>query len=159
MSQIPVSALEKAMKILDRRACSAAELNSKLRQAGFPEDEVDSAVSECKRRRFIDDELLAEDYTALLRMRNTGSRMIRQKLVRRGLAAQIIDSALPEEDSATAEREAALRALDYKWRMLSRETDLRKKREKAFRYLAGRGFQSNLIFELLNEKCHGDEEY
>ena len=159
MNQLPVSALEKAMKILDRRACSASELNSKLRQAGFPEDEVDSAVNECKRRRFIDDTLLAEDYTALLRMRNTGSRMIRQKLIRRGLAAEIIDSALPEENSVTAEREAAIRALDYKWRLLTRETDLRKKREKAFRYLAGRGFRSGLIFELINEKCRSDEEY
>lgn len=159
MGQIPVSALEKAMKILDRRACSAAELRSKLFQAGFPEEEVSCAVEECKRRRFIDDTLLAEDYTALLRMRNTGSRVIRQKLARRGLAAEIVDSALPEEDSSTAEREAALRALDYKWRLLSRETDLRKKREKTFRYLAGRGFPSGLIFNLLNEKCRSDEEY
>ena len=158
MGQIPVSALEKAMKILDRRACSAAELRSKLFQAGFPEDEVDNAVNECKRRRFIDDTMLAEDYTALLRMRNTGTRMIRQKLVRRGLAAEIIDSALPEEDSPAAEREAAIRALDYKWRLLSRESDLRKKREKSFRYLAGRGFTAGLIFELLNEKCRNDEE-
>lgn len=159
MGQIPVSALEKAMKILDRRACSAAELRSKLLQAGFPEDEIESAVDECKRRRFIDDTLLAEDYTTLLRMRNTGSRVIRQKLVRRGLAAEIIDSALPEENSPAAEREAALRALDYKWRLLSRESDLRKKREKAFRYLAGRGFPSGLIFDLLNEKCRSNEEY
>ena len=159
MRQIPISALEKAMKILDCRACSAAELRSKLFQAGFPEDEVDNAVNECKRRRFIDDTMLAEDYTALLRMRNTGSRMIRQKLVQRGLAAEIVDSALPEENSPAAEREAALRALDYKWRLLSRETDLRKKREKTFRYLAGRGFPSGLIFELLNKKCRGDEEY
>ena len=158
MGDVPVSALEKAMKLLNRRAYSAAELSSKLLQAGFPEDEVVSAVDECKRRRFIDDSLLAEDYTALLRMRNTGSRMIKQKLVRRGLAAEIIDSALPEEDSTAAEREAALRALDYKWRLLARENDLRKKREKTFRYLAGRGFPSGLIFELLNEKCRNSEE-
>ena len=158
MGSVPVSALEKAMKILDRRACSTAELRSKLLQAGFPEDEVENAVNECKRRHFIDDTLLAEDYTALLRMRNTGSRMIRQKLFRRGLASEIVDSTLPEEDSPAAEREAAIRALDYKWRLLSRENDLRKKREKSFRYLAGRGFPSGLIFELLNEKCRNDEE-
>ena len=159
MNQLPVSALEKAMKLLNRRACSAAELSSKLHQAGFPEAEVEAAVAECKRRRFIDDSLLAEDYTALLRMRNTGSRVIRQKLIRKGLAAEIVDSALPEEDSVSAEREAALRALDYKWRLLSRENDLRKKREKCFRYLTGRGCPSGLIFELLNEKCSATEEY
>ena len=158
MDQIPVSALEKAMKLLNRRAYSAAELTAKLLQAGFPESEAENAVNECKRRRFIDDALLAEDYTALLRIRNTGSRMIRQKLVRRGLSAEIVDNQLPEEDSTAAERESALRALDYKWRLLARENDMRKKREKTFRYLAGRGFASGLIFELLNEKCRGEEE-
>ena len=158
MASIPVSALEKAMKLLNSRAYSETELTAKLLQAGFPEPEVESAVNECKRRRFIDDALLAEDYTALLRMRNTGSRVIRQKLIRRGLAAEIAGHTLPEEDSAGAEREAAYRALDYKWRLLSRESDLRKKREKAFRYLAGRGFAPGLIFELLNEKCGSDEE-
>ena len=158
MGQIPVTALEKAMKLLNRRAYSAAELTAKLLQAGFPESETESAVNECKRRRFIDDTLLAEDYTALLRIRNTGSRVIRQKLIRRGLSAEIVDNHLPEEDSGAAERESALRALDYKWRLLSRENDMRKKREKAFRYLAGRGFASGLIFELLNEKCRTEEE-
>ena len=158
MGQIPVTALEKAMKLLNRRAYSAAELTAKLLQAGFPESETESAVNECKRRRFIDDTLLAEDYTALLRIRNTGSRVIRQKLARRGLSAEIVDNHLPEEDSGAAERESALRALDYKWRLLSRENDMRKKREKAFRYLAGRGFASGLIFELLNEKCRTEEE-
>ncbi|MBO5822103.1 MAG: regulatory protein RecX, partial [Lentisphaeria bacterium] len=94
MDQLPVSALEKAMKFLNRRAYSAAELTAKLLQAGFPESEAENAVNECKRRRFIDDALLAEDYTALLRARNTGSRMIRQKLVRRGLSSEIVDNQL-----------------------------------------------------------------
>ena len=150
MAKLPLSALDKAVKLLNFRALSETELRTKLLQAGFPQHEADHAVAECKRCRFIDDTALAEDYTSLLRMRNTGSRMIRQKLIKRGLAEEIEDGTLPEEDSTTAEREAATRALEYKWRLLSRENDPRKKREKAFRYLAGRGFPPGLIFELLN---------
>ena len=156
MPKVPLSALEKAMRLLTVRALSEAELTKKLRDAGFPAEEVDKAVEVCRKHRYVDDSMLAEDYTNLLRMRNTGSRLIKQKLIRRGLGSEIIDQQLPEDSSESAEREAALRALDYKWRLLSRETDLRKKREKTFRYLAGRGFPPGLIFELLSDKVSSD---
>lgn len=151
MEKIPLSAMDKAVKLLSRRALSEAELRKKLFDAGFPEDEITDTIEKCRKHRYIDDALLAGDYTALLRERNTGSRLIRQKLARRGLAGEIVDRQLPEDDSETAERDAARRALDYKWRLLAKENDLRKKREKAFRYLAGRGFPPGLIFELISE--------
>ena len=58
---------------------------------------------------------------------------------------------LPEEDPDAAEIAAGRRALAQKWRLLNRESDPRKKREKAFRFMAGRGFAPSLIFQLLNE--------
>ncbi|MBR7107722.1 MAG: regulatory protein RecX [Lentisphaeria bacterium] len=158
MPKVPLSALEKALKLLSNRALSRKELTEKLFRAGFPAGEVEDAVSECCRRRFVDDSMLAEDYTSLLRSRNTGSRVIRQKLQRRGLKAELNDDGtLPEEDSGQQEREAAMRALDYKWRLLSRESDPRKKREKAFRFLAGRGFPPGLIFELLDNMPESED--
>lgn len=157
MPTIPLTALEKAMKLLSMRALSRKELTDKLFRAGFPAEEVSAAVEECCRRRFVDDAMLAEDYTALLRTRNTGSRMIRQKLIKRGLKAELADGmGLPEEESDTLEREAAQRALDHKWRLLARESNPAKKREKAFRFLAGRGFPPGLIFELLNKISDGE---
>ena len=156
MPKQPLSALEKAIKLLSLRALSEAELTTKLRDAGFPGDEIAETIEVCRSRRYIDDSMLAEDYTSLLRMRNTGSRLIRQKLIKRGLGKEIVDRELPEVSSESAELEDAMRALDYKWRMLSRESDLRKKREKAFRYLAGRGFPPGLIFELLADKTSSD---
>ena len=140
------------MKLLSVRALSETELSQKLHTAGFPEDEIMEAVATCRRLHYIDDTQLAADYTELLRMRNTGSRVIRQRLIRRGLGEAIIDRQLPEEDSETADSEAARRALDYKWRLLAKENDPRKKREKAFRYLAGKGFPPGLIFRLISEQ-------
>lgn len=146
------------MKLLSRRALSEAELRRKLHDAGFPEPEISEAVEFCRRHRYINDEVLAEDYTGLLRMRNTGSRLIRQKLIKRGLGGEITGQMLPEENPETAEIEAARRALDYKWRLLSRESDPRKKREKAFRYLIGRGFPPGMIFELIAQQQNGDTD-
>lgn len=158
MPQAPLTALEKAMKLLSRRALSEAELSKKLHTAGFPAPEISEAVDYCRSHRYLDDAALAEDYTSLLRMRNTGSRMIRQKLIKRGLGGETLDNTLPESDSESAEQEAAKRALDYKLRLLSRENDPRKKREKAFRYLAGRGFPPGLIFKLLDGALQAEED-
>ena len=49
------------------------------------------------------------------------------------------------------ELEAARRAMAGKLRSLSRENDLRKKREKLFRFMANRGFSPAVIFKLVNE--------
>ena len=157
MPKVPISALDKAVKLLSFRALSEGELRKKLREAGFPEEEVSAAADECRKRHYIDDAMLAADYTALLRSRNTGSRVIRQKLAKRQLTAEA-DGGLPEEDSPQEERDAARRAMDYKWRLLARESDLRKKRDKTIRFLIGRGFPPPLIFELLEEKISGTDE-
>ena len=143
-----LSALEKAMRMLSIRSLSETELKSKLLSAAYPEDEVDKAVEECRKYHYIDDHLLAEDCVELLRQRNSGSRLIRQKLIKRGLAAELSDG-LPEKNSADAEEAAAIRALEYKLRLLTREKDIRKKRERVFRYLTGRGFSAGLIFKLI----------
>jgi len=151
MPKEPPSALEKAMRLLTCRALSEAELLRKLRDAGYGEEESLSALAECRKHRFVDDAQLTADSVELLRARNAGSRVIRRKLIQRGLGEQIADG-LPEEDGERAEEEAAWRALDFKWRMLSRETDAKKKREKAFRFLVGRGFAPSLIFRLLSRR-------
>ena len=52
--------------------------------------------------------------------------------------------------------EAARRALEYKLRMLSKERDLRKKREKAFRFLVSRGFSGAVIRELFSKTDFGN---
>ena len=107
----------------------------------------------CPRNRYLDDELLTRDAVECLRQRNLGSRQIQLRLRRRGLDPEEIHSQLAQDPEA--EREAALRARDAKIRLLSRETDPRKKREKLFRFLVGRGFPTELIFEVLEKDGDG----
>lgn len=158
MAAAPVSAMEKAMRLLSHRALSAAELQTKLLRAGYTPEESADAVEQCKHRRYLDDTQLAADYVELLRSRNAAKRLICRKLQQRGLAAEIAEG-VPEDDPEEAEISAGRRALAQKWRLLSRESDPRKKREKAFRFMAGRGFAPSLIFQLLNEiGSSGDED-
>ena len=146
--EIP-SAMVKAMDILARRSLSEMELLAKLRRAGYPDHECDEAIAECLKRHYLDDEQLTSDCVDILHQRNLGARQIRMKLARRGLDPEKINELLNE--SPDAEIESARRAMETKLRTLARECDPRKKREKLFRFMAGRGFAPNLIFKLMNE--------
>ena len=143
------SALVKAMNFLAARPLSELELLAKLRRAGYPDDECDAAIAECVDRHYLDDEQLAADCVDILHQRNLGARRIRQKLSRRGLDREKVSELL--EDSPEDELEAARRAMESKLRTLTRETDPRKKREKLFRFMAGRGFSPALIFKVMGE--------
>ncbi|MEI2999789.1 MAG: regulatory protein RecX [Victivallis sp.] len=132
------SAMEKAMQLLSRRALSERELLNKLCAAGYPFREARDAVAECRKRGYVNDEAFAADYTELLAGRCLGGRRIRLALRKRGIPAELQEE--PLEAAAETEAERASEALAYKLRLLARETDPRRKREKAFRFLVGRGF-------------------
>ena len=132
------SAMEKAMRLLSRRALSERELLNKLCAAGYPFREARDAAAECRKRGYVNDEAFAADYTELLAGRCLGGRRIRLALRKRGIPAELQEE--PLEAAAETEAERASEALAYKLRLLARETDPRRKREKAFRFLVGRGF-------------------
>ena len=144
-----ITPLERAMRLLSIRSYSERELLSKLGRAGVAVEEAQAAVTECRRRGYLNDALLAEDCAHALSARGSGARLIRMRLRNRGLAAEHVEAAL--EKTAELEIDSARRALDYKLRMLSKETDPRKKREKAFRFLAACGFSPSVIHALFDE--------
>ncbi|MBO5644942.1 MAG: regulatory protein RecX [Lentisphaeria bacterium] len=145
-----ISAMDKALKILAAAPVTEFELRRKLFRAGYPEILVDQAVSECRRRNYINDELLASDCADYLTARGNGSRMVRVKLRRRGLDPELVNEVMENVDPEQ-ELEAARYALDTKLRLLSREKDYRKKKEKAFRFMVTRGYTSNIISKLFSE--------
>ena len=145
-----ISAMEKALKILSTSPVTEVELRRKLFRAGYPEILIEQAVEECRRHNYINDELLASDCAEYLTMRGTGSRLVRLKLRRRGLSEELVKNAMDNADPE-AEIEAARYALAGKLRLLSREKDYRKKKEKAFRFLVSRGYTSNVISTLFSE--------
>lgn len=144
-----ISAMEKAMRLLSRRALTERELYMKLKAAEYAYPEIRDTIAECRRRGFVNDEQFAADYAGILAERGLGGRRIRLALSRRGIPRQFQEQ--PLEEAAETESERALQALEYKLRMLSRETDPRRKREKAFRFLISRGFSCDSCREAIDK--------
>ena len=134
----PVTAMDRALRLLSARAHTGSELRRKLLRAGFPFEEVEQAIAECEKRHYLDDRTFAQDCAGLWLDRGHGARSIRCKLRQKGIPAELANNVL--SDTEEQEPEAACRAIDGKLASLLRETDSRKRRAKALRFLAARGF-------------------
>ena len=152
---MPESALKKAMDLLAARPLTESELRTRLSAGGkFPPPEVEEALRCCRNRGYLNDALLASDAAKYLNAEGRGRGLIRRKLRARGVSEEHLSAALSDlspEDEANAARSAGMTKL----RLLGREKDARKKKEKLFRFLLSRGFSPetalNVMTDLLGE--------
>jgi regulatory protein len=101
------TAKDRALRLLAVRWRSRAELERRLRQAGFPPDEVATALQDLERAGLIDDERFARAVVADRADRRLGGdRDVRRALLQHGvsgeLMARVMTSAEPESDRALA---------------------------------------------------------
>lgn len=150
--------LEKAMDYLALRPLSTCELRSKLSTSEhYTPEEIEEALEICCRRGYLNDTLLASDAAHYLNSCGKGERLIRKKLRARGISEEELSSAL-EEITPEHEEEAAKSAAEGKLRLLVREKDIRKKREKLFRFLVSRGFSPALAGNTVREVVNAPQE-
>ena len=142
-------ALEQAMRWLDRRWYSEAELETRLAAREYPPAEIFAALADCRRYGLVDDARLAREMAHDCAARGQGARRIRLAMKRHGLAGEAVEEALAAV--APEAPDTARAALAVKLKSWSRD-DWRKKREKAFRFLAGRGFPLSVIRAVMSEE-------
>jgi len=140
-----LSAMDAAVRILAPRQHTEAELRRKLGKRGFDPETVDAVLAECRDRNYVDDAATARLYLAELIRKDYGVNRVRQAMRQKGLADALIEEISEEYAGSEDERAAARKALAKKRPALERETDPRKRREKAYRFLAGKGFTGEVI--------------
>ncbi len=156
--------LEHAVNFLERRQHSEVEIVRKLRQRGYSEKTVSATIDELKRLNLIDDLQFAMSLIReklLYTSRPVGRRKIYQDLARRGVPRETISAAwreAEEEEFEQSEEERALRAARQKIKLIHDHRDLRKVREKLYRHLAGRGFDSESVRSAVERVLAGEAE-
>ena len=149
------SAFEYAMKILSKRSYAESEVRTKLVKKNYPPEDIEKAIADCKRYSFINDEMYAADYAAVLNGRGCGAMLIRRKLAMLRIEESFIDSAVAGVSGN--EFEAAKRSFDFKMRMLEREKNPLKKKQKLYAFMVSRGYSFDIIRNLL-ENFNTDTE-
>src|SRR5215831_19843817 len=90
----PLAARTAAIALLARRDFTCRELREKLIGRGFKEATAASVVAELARELVLDDGRCAQNYVAHHAGRGQGPLRIAAELRRRGIAADLIDTAL-----------------------------------------------------------------
>lgn len=160
MPQKPKTPMETAVMLLTKQPMSRLALKKKLHDKGFSWKDSEETVAECERYGYINDKLIAEAKVALMRDRGDGSRKIKLNLRLKGFEKEIIDDAFKADDK-NAERDEisiAMTLLQRKKPSFDRETDRIKKKTKALRVLAAKGFSAGVSYEAL-ARFFGRDDY
>lgn len=122
--------------------CSA-DIRTKILKAGFSSEDAQQMIDYLQKNRYIDDSRYAQAYTSdKIRFSGWGRMKASMGLRAKGIAASVITEAL-EKINVADYTEALEKVLVAKARSL----DMRdvKDRQKLYRHLASRGFESALI--------------
>ena len=141
-------AKKRAMHLLEKQDRTEANLRKKLRESGYPEMAIDSAISYVASYHYIDDERYARNY---VRYHQDGKskKKIFEALLLKGVAKDVISSALEEEYEASEEN-MILELIEKKHYDV--ETADIKEKSKMFRFLIGRGFTPGDIDRILSKR-------
>ena len=144
-------AFNTALRILTGRDHSRYELTRKLKQRGFKPEDIEKAVSECVRLDYINDERTARAYISQMIRKGHGVNRIRHEMNKKRLNSQRVQNILSEIVSEADELDGAKRLLKKNISRFERESDLKKRRDKIYRFLYARGFSPDTIRKLINE--------
>lgn len=134
-----------ALRLLQRRLRSRAELEAGLRRRGVPPESAVAVIGELTRAGWIDDVRFAQTWVRdRLALRPCGGRRLRAELQARGVAASIADDAVRSLVPGAVEAELALQQAQARLARLRRLPPMVARRRLAG-WLHRRGFASEVI--------------
>lgn len=141
MPRVRSTALQAAVRLLEARTRSVEGLRSALRARGYDEVELEAALARVQELGYLDDARHATLRAAQLLAQGKAQGEVQRRLEAEGVGDGLAQAAVDEEARRAGHSdEAAARALLIKRKL----TGL-----KAARFLAGRGFDEELIARLV----------
>ena len=138
-------ALACAVRLLARREHSLAELQDKLGQKGYSQEDSKAALARCLRDGLQSDARFAESLTRTRVMQGYGPVKIRQELLAKKVSRELIDDVLRVEQDNWISH--ATRVLEKKYASSVDASFAEKQKQKQF--LLYRGFSMNLIAQII----------
>jgi regulatory protein len=141
-------AMKAALQRLNRRALSTSQLRRKLREKEHDPIAIDQAIARLEELGAIDDEAFGQSLIdETLRRKPAGPRLLRQKLMQKGLDRKLIDRLVgalePDGDGAVELARKKMRTMN--------DIDPQKQKQRLWGLLARRGFDSDTIEQAVRE--------
>ena len=148
---------EQVYRFLARRAHSEKELRTKLLRKRFEKSLVEAVILELERQKLVDDAAFAHAFVhSRLRSKPLGEHALRQELRNKGLAETHIASALQKAYDEKSQVDYA-RDLIQKKMPHYEEFEDRIKKKRLADFLVRRGFDWELVKEVLEEKFRAED--
>ena len=135
-----------------------AEVKEKLYSFGLYKQEVEECISRLIEEQYLNEERFALAYAGgKFRMKGWGKIKIRHALKEKGMSEYCINKALKEIDSTQYEKCLKKMAAD-KWSELRSEKNIFIKMKKTHDHLLQKGFESNLIQQVIATMRSEDQQ-
>jgi SOS response regulatory protein OraA/RecX len=161
----PSIVLDAALRFLEPRSRSVAEVRRRLTQAGYRDELVEGAIVRLVDLGMLDDEAFARYWVESRdRAHPRGAIALRRELRQKGVPHDIVRAVLdareadapvpggaarPEDDApSSADERAATQLLARKAGLLARVADPRRRRQRAYALLARSGFDPEVCARL-----------
>lgn len=141
----------RALRLLARREHSRRELQRKLLPLAADPDEIERLLDELAARGWLAERRVAEQLIHARRGR-FGAGRIRQELLAKGVAEEVVEAALPELKAG--ELEAARAVWQRKFKAAPSNA---KERARQVRFMQGRGFSMETIMKVMRSAGVDDE--
>ncbi len=144
-------AYQLAVRFLSHQLRSEKEVRAKLAEEEIEPDVMEKAIIKLKDVKLIDDTMFGQAYTrTAMNINKKGPNVIARELKNKGLGEEEIDKSLDEYDRGTEVENAYTIAEKYFQKQL-RKASHRNASQKTKQYLVQKGFDSDLIQELMQQ--------
>lgn len=149
-----------AMRILQFRWNSAAELRRKLRKKEFDDETIAATLERLQREKWLDDDRFAGALVRTHVRKRHGRLRIAAELGAAGVSREAVAKAIDEHVDPEAERAGAAAAGTKKLASLLRRhgaefAETPEARQKLSAFLQGQGYETGLVIEVVRELLKG----
>jgi regulatory protein len=143
---------------LGRSPQTEQQIRDKLRKKIIPADIIDATIQRLLEAKYLNDRDYAENFIYSKRKyEKLGVSAIKMKLMQKGVDRELIDELLSEVDEEDL-RETAEILAEKKMRSLMREPDIQKRISKMVAFLAYRGYNAGIAYEVAKEVVNRNAE-
>ncbi len=145
-------AKKSALDFLSYRIRSVKEITDKLKSKKISAGTIEKTITHLEKLGLINDEEFAKQLVqSKTGKKPAGKAVIRQKLFQKGISKNVAEKVIEELYSSEKEKELILEVYG-KYQKKLKGPDKYSRRKKMFEHLMRKGFDVDLINELLNEK-------
>ncbi|HCW52970.1 MAG TPA: recombination regulator RecX [Clostridium sp.] len=147
-----------ALRIVERSFKTEKEMRDKLKEKEYKDDQIEKTIEFLKEYKFINDEAYVNAYVND-KLSSRGRQKIKYDLIRKGIERNLIEEKLSDIDSDD-EKNTALNLAKKKYNSIKKsESDLYKINGKLYRFLMSKGYNYELIKDVVKSVTNITDEY